>query len=187
MSIHTFGLDERLNFAVKFLSGRTRDGDPCNCSAGVGFGWRVFGALGRRALLCGPLCGAAVAIATIVASPAAADVTITMDRGGSLVAYQARVDAFRASGERVIVDGPCYSACTLYLTLPQGQVCATRRAVFGFHSVLDEQFGLPVPAANDRLMKAYPPNVQLEIGKRGGLWLNLILIRGTALVKGCGK
>ena len=39
----------------------------------------------------------------------------------------------RQSGERVIIDGPCLSACTLVLsTIPKKRICVTSRAVLGF-------------------------------------------------------
>ena len=41
----------------------------------------------------------------------------------------------RQSGERVIIDGPCLSACTLVLsTIPKSRICVTRRAILGFHA-----------------------------------------------------
>ena len=43
--------------------------------------------------------------------------------------------AVRESGERVIIDGPCLSACTLVLgVVPKDRICVTPRAVFGFHA-----------------------------------------------------
>ena len=39
------------------------------------------------------------------------------------------------SGEKVIIDGPCLSACTLVLsTVPSNRICVTKRAVLGFHA-----------------------------------------------------
>jgi hypothetical protein len=46
---------------------------------------------------------------------------ITSDRGGLLIDYAERFAAASASGERVIIDGPCLSACTLAIgMLPAG-------------------------------------------------------------------
>lgn len=58
-------------------------------------------------------------------APSRADITITRDEGGLKHIYEQRVAVARVAGERVIIDGVCASACTLYLTLPAGQVCAT--------------------------------------------------------------
>lgn len=129
----------------------------------------------------------AAALALGNASAGRADVIIRNDRGGEMRAYQARVESVRASGERVIVDGICASACTLFLNLPAGQLCATARARFIFHSAADAQFGIPDWRANEALMNAYPPRVRLEIGRRGGLWLTPIAISGTAIAPACRK
>jgi len=122
------------------------------------------------------------ALATV---PAIADIVIGRDNGGVVRAYQAKVQALHSSGERVVIDGVCASACTLHLNLPRNQICATRRAVFVFHSATDAQFGIPSWRTNDEVMNAFPPHVRVAIGQRGGLWLNPISIRGTALVPAC--
>jgi hypothetical protein len=44
-------------------------------------------------------------------------------------------EILKSSGERVIIDGPCYSACTLVLSeIPHNQICVTSRTVLGFHA-----------------------------------------------------
>jgi hypothetical protein len=40
----------------------------------------------------------------------------------------------RQSGERIVIDGPCYSACTLVLSTIPHRVCVARRAILGFHA-----------------------------------------------------
>ena len=41
----------------------------------------------------------------------------------------------RDSGEHVVIDGPCLSACTLLTgIIPSDRVCVTQRAVLGFHA-----------------------------------------------------
>ena len=55
--------------------------------------------------------------------------------GGAVDAYLAAFARVRQSGERVVIDGPCLSACTLVLTtIPRSRICVTRRAVLGFHA-----------------------------------------------------
>jgi ATP-dependent protease ClpP protease subunit len=67
--------------------------------------------------------------------PARADVRIVSSPGGAVEAYLAAFARVRQSGERVIIDGPCLSACTLVLsTIPRNRICLTRRAVVGFHA-----------------------------------------------------
>ena len=43
--------------------------------------------------------------------------------------------ALRSSGERVVIDGPCLSACTMVLgVIPRDRICVTPRARLGFHA-----------------------------------------------------
>ena len=71
----------------------------------------------------------------LVTTAASADVRITNDPGGEVNAYLRKFHDIRASGERLVIDGPCLSACTLFTALiPRNQVCVTRRAVLGFHA-----------------------------------------------------
>jgi DNA-binding transcriptional ArsR family regulator len=64
--------------------------------------------------------------------PARADVRIVSSPGGAVDAYLAAFARVRQSGERVVIDGPCLSACTLVLsTIPRSRICVTRRAVLG--------------------------------------------------------
>src|SRR5882757_3900391 len=77
---------------------------------------------------------AAVATAMMIGNSASA-VRITNDYGGQIGRYLDRFQAVRASGERVIIDGPCLSACTLVLgVVPRDRICVTSRARLGFHA-----------------------------------------------------
>jgi hypothetical protein len=68
-------------------------------------------------------------------SPAWAEVRILASPGGAVGPFLELFERVRASGERVVIDGPCLSACTLVLsTVPNGRICVTRRAVLGFHA-----------------------------------------------------
>ena len=70
-----------------------------------------------------------------IASPAQADVRIIASPGGEVGPFLDLFERVRASGERVVIDGPCLSACTLVLsTVPNDRICVTRRAVLGFHA-----------------------------------------------------
>jgi hypothetical protein len=76
-----------------------------------------------------------VAAAAISVSPASATMRIIGDPGGAVIDYVERFEAARVSGEPVIIDGACLSACTLAIALlPRRQVCATPKAVLGFHA-----------------------------------------------------
>ena len=55
--------------------------------------------------------------------------------GGQVGPFLDLFEQVRASGERVVIDGPCLSACTLVLSMvPSDRICVTRRAVLGFHA-----------------------------------------------------
>jgi hypothetical protein len=68
-------------------------------------------------------------------SPASATMRITDDPGGQLGPYLQNLAALRSSGEQVVIDGPCLSACTMVLgVIPRDHICVTRRAQLGFHA-----------------------------------------------------
>ena len=68
-------------------------------------------------------------------TPVRAEVRILASPGGQVGPFLELFDRVRASGERVVIDGPCLSACTLVLmTVPEERICVTRRAVLGFHA-----------------------------------------------------
>ena len=91
----------------------------------------------------------------------------------------------RNSGERVVIDGPCLSACTLVLsTIPRDRICMTRRAVLGFHAArLIDGRGREylAPEATRMLEATYPTPVRAWIARRGGLKRKLITLRGHEL------
>src|SRR5207245_4610406 len=83
-----------------------------------------------------------------VATAASATTRIGNDMGGSLGKYLLRFTRIRDSGERVIIDGNCHSACTLVTIIPKERICVTRRAVLGFHAGwVDERNGKRVTSA----------------------------------------
>jgi hypothetical protein len=126
-----------------------------------------------------------VAFCILAAPPALADVRILGSPGGLVGPFVEAFERLRASGERVIIDGPCYSACTLVLSmLPHQQICVTRRAVFGFHgarSLRDDGRLRPEPRASRFVLATYPPDVRRWIQRHGGLSSRLLLLRGREL------
>jgi hypothetical protein len=136
--------------------------------------------------------GAAAAV--ILVLPASAAMRITGDRGGRLITYAERFEAARASGERIIIDGECLSACTLAIAiLPRGQVCATPNAVLGFHAAWQPTASggrVLSPVATKAMYDVYPANVRGWIARRGGLSGDrIMLLKGrelTAMVPACG-
>ena len=131
-----------------------------------------------------------IVVATVLAVaamlPASADVRIRSSPGGAVEAYLAAFARVRQSGQRVVIDGPCLSACTLVLsTIPRNRICVTRRAVLGFHAPLwyDLQSGRTTraPEATRAVTATYPAGVRAWIKKRGGLTQKVIYLRGKEL------
>ena len=120
-----------------------------------------------------------------------AEVRILASPGGQVGPFIALFDRVNASGERVVIDGPCLSACTLVLMMvPTERICVTRRAVLGFHAArsIDRRGRMYAePEASRDVEAAYPAPVRDWIGRRGGLTSRLLLLRGrekfTALVQ----
>ncbi len=78
----------------------------------------------------------------VAAAPALADIRIVSSSGGVVGNYLEFFSRVKKSGDRVIIDGPCLSACTLVLsTIPRNRICVTSRAVLGFHSpaIIDQE------------------------------------------------
>ena len=119
------------------------------------------------------------------APTASATVLIQHDHGGHMRAYEQRFAQLRDSGEHVVVDGACLSACTMMLgMLPRAKVCATPNAVFGFHAAWDfDRHGRKTTSLSGTrdLLAAYPADVRAWIARKGGLTPNLILLRGREL------
>ena len=75
-----------------------------------------------------------IALLACGVTSASATMRISEDRGGQIGQYLQAFASLRTTGEPVVVDGDCLSACTLVLGLvPRNQICATPRARFGFH------------------------------------------------------
>ena len=117
--------------------------------------------------------------------PAQAEVRILASPGGQVGPFIELFDRVRASGERVVIDGPCLSACTLVLmTVPSERICVTRRAVLGFHAARSIDEGGRIyaePEASRAVQEAYPAPVRNWISRRGGLTSRLLLLRGREL------
>lgn len=127
---------------------------------------------------------AALALSAAVA-PARADVRILASPGGEVGPFLELFEKVRQSGERVVIDGPCYSACTLVLSsVPNDRICVTRRAVLGFHAArsVDSRGRIyREPEASQAVLEAYPAPVRSWISRRGGLTSRLLLLRGREL------
>jgi hypothetical protein len=134
----------------------------------------------------------AIVLSLIAVPIARADVRIIASSGGLVGDYLKVFAQMRQSGERVIIDGPCLSACTLVLsTIPRNRICVTRRAVLGFHApqwVDRSGHTWRAPKATRIVIDSYPAGVRAWIKARGGLSTKLIYLRGrelTALYPRC--
>lgn len=129
---------------------------------------------------------ASVFITVAASTVASAEVRIVGDPGGEVSAYLHRFHQIRDSGQRVVIDGPCLSACTLLTgIIPRDRVCITQRAMLGFHaaSYYDDATRSLVPTrAGSRLvMSLYPAPIRRWIDVHGGLTPHLIRLRGRDL------
>ena len=117
---------------------------------------------------------------------ASATMRISDDAGGRIGAYVDQYSAIRNSGERVMIDGPCLSACTLVLGIvPRSRICVTRRAMLGFHAAwMPGPQGRPMTSASgtQALWDLYPQNVRRWINARGGLTPKMKFLRGAELL-----
>jgi hypothetical protein len=120
-----------------------------------------------------------------MAAPARGEVRILASPGGQVGPFLDLFERLRESGERVVIDGPCLSACTLVLSLvPNDRICVTRRAVLGFHAArsIDRRGRTYAePEASKLVLQAYPAGVRDWIRRHGGLTSHVLLLRGREL------
>ncbi|HEY5378824.1 MAG TPA: hypothetical protein VIJ78_04720 [Pseudolabrys sp.] len=132
----------------------------------------------RGLLLC-------IAVLASGITSASATMRISEDRGGQIGHYLQAFAMLRTSGENVVVDGDCLSACTMVLGLiPREHICATPRARFGFHAAwMPDVDGRPItsPLGTQALWNIYPPSVRHWINRHGGLSRRMIYMEGPSL------
>ncbi len=132
--------------------------------------------------------GAAIVGALLVllgVGSASATVRISEDRGGRIVTYLYKFAMIRSSGERVVIDGTCASACTMILgAVPRDRICVTPRASLGFHAAWEYGAqGRPVASRGGTrfLLETYPPEIRRWIHRHGGLTPHMMFLRGREL------
>jgi len=132
----------------------------------------------KTIFLAAVLCG-------LILPSAQAEIRILGSSGGEVGPFLDLFERVRASGERVVIDGPCLSACTLVLSMvPNDRICVTRRAILGFHAArsIDTRGRIYAePQASELVLEAYPSAVRGWIRHRGGLTSRLLLLRGREL------
>jgi hypothetical protein len=126
-----------------------------------------------------------LAAAMLASASARAEIRIIESPGGEVGPFLDLFEQVRESGERVVIDGPCLSACTLVLSIvPVNRICVTKRAVLGFHAArsVDRRGRFYAePEASEAVLAAYPAPVRDWIDRRGGLTSRLLLLRGLDL------
>ena len=134
------------------------------------------------------------AVLALSATSASATMRIAEDRGGQIGHYLQAFTTVRSSGESVVVDGSCFSACTLVLGIvPRERICATQRARFGFHAAwMPDRDGRPVtsPLGTQALWSIYPASVRQWINRHGGLSRKMIFMQGqdlNGIVASCNR
>lgn len=115
---------------------------------------------------------------------AKAEIRIRNDMGGDLGTYMQALIKIRDSGERVVIDGDCYSACTLLTAMiPANRICVTDRARLGFHAAkVDEPVQQDNSSAITKLMlEMYPAHIRTWLEKNGGLSHRTLILSGSEL------
>jgi hypothetical protein len=134
-----------------------------------------------RRLLC------TVALLLACFNVAATDVRIEGSTGGNALSYLALFESVRQSGQRIVIDGPCFSACTLVLiSIPRSRICVTRRAILGFHAAKavdlnGNQYPAEAEKATRAIAASYPSPIRDWIGRHGGLTRKPIFLYGKTL------
>ena len=85
---------------------------------------------------------------------------ITYDGGGAINAYQQNLNLFRDRGIEVAIDGPCFSACTIYVALKK--VCITKKAILYFHKG-------PSRTSTELMQMYWTPKLRALLATRGKL------------------
>ena len=148
------------------------------------------------------LAGAMMLLAQSSSPALAKPIIISHDDGGVVVEYIQKYANLRDHGGRVVVDGPCLSACTLVLgILPEQNVCATSNAAFGFHSATEywtnpennKTYHQYSPEMSRVMFDMYPGRVRKVVASLG--WdgrephPEIILVSGkklSSIVRRCG-
>ena len=129
------------------------------------------------------LFAAAIMLVGVRASNAA--VRIGQDRGGRIGTYVDKYQGLRSSGEMVMIDGVCLTACTIVLgSVPHDKICVTSRAKLGFHAAWNPASNgrrITDPEASHTLYSMYPFEVRRWIDQRGGLSPHMIFLSGRDL------
>ncbi len=118
------------------------------------------------------ICAVLVTVLFAAFTPAnAGKKIIRFDMGGVVVNYIKTYVDFRDTSDKLVIDGYCVSACTLFLgILNPDRYCMTKDAVLGFHSA---STGIPggelrhAPEFTQLMWNMYPRSIREALLKRG--------------------
>jgi hypothetical protein len=132
------------------------------------------------------VCATTAAILLTIAwmTPASAIERIATDSGGRIGTYLTKFSALRRTGQPVVIDGTCASACTLVVgMIPRNHICVTPRAALAFHAAWDPTlYGAQLNKPGTKyLWSHYPPGVRKWIARHGGLKSQTIYLSGREL------
>ena len=132
------------------------------------------------------VCAMTAAILLTIAwlTPTSAIERISNDSGGRIGTYLTKFSARRRTGQPVMIDGTCASACTMLLgVIPRSRICVTPRAVLAFHSAWNPTSeGEQVSSAGNYYLWAnYPSAIRRWIMEHGGLHSRIIYLSGREL------
>lgn len=105
--------------------------------------------------------------------------------GGEIGAFKAAARELMRSGKRVVIDGPCLSACAILADHARARVCVTSQAKFGFHKgfvMAHSMAGGPM-----RLVKRFDPSHSRDVAswvkKNGGYPARGFRVMGSRTAK----
>lgn len=90
--------------------------------------------------------------------------------GGELGQFESAAAELKSTGRRVVIDGPCYSACAILADKARDNVCVTKRARFGFHQgyvVGQLKIGGPVKLLG-RFTPSHSSDIARWVSQNGG-------------------
>ena len=101
---------------------------------------------------------------------------VAYNGGGTITTFEEAARAIRAGARKqVVINGACYSACTILIDALRDRTCVTAQARLGFHRgsgpVLKYLNEMPLYwyAVQERFDITYSPKIQKWINGRGGL------------------
>lgn len=123
---------------------------------------------------------------------------VTFDGGGNIFEYIEKYNDVRKMDGKLVIDGACLSACTMFLgTVPAKNVCATEYGFLGFHSASQvNPFSgerKHSPEGTKLLWQYYPENVREALRLKGfdgmdpvkGEHPDFVYFKATEFVKPC--